>query len=311
MEILELHPETVHGLRLGSRLVVPEGAAGVVAKDGRALDVLPPGDYFLEAPLFPLTLQALKIKPGMALDRTLTDRPLPAALFLVQTGTVWTVPWQCPAILSKNPVHGLTYTTLNGRASVQVSDPARFCAAILAAGGAALGTGQATTAQVTQQFLESNLKLLAAASVEGLNIPPEQATAATEAIRAAAGQASAGWLSQVGLHCTAFDLDSVAPARRAPCVICKSLTVPTGYALFQRNISLFYVRYTARQEGNFCVPCAWKTSAAFNAVMLVAGWWGLIGLILTPVYFFSNLYYLVRVLGSAKAAANALPESTT
>ncbi len=298
MDILELHPETVHGLRLGSRLIIPGGAAGVVAKDGRTLDVLLPGDYFLEATLFPQTLHALKIKPGTALDR-----PLPAALFLVQTGMAWTVPWQCQAILSKNPVHGLTYTTLTGRASVQVSDPARFCAAILTAGGAALGTGQATTAQVTQQFLESNLRLLAAASVEGLNIPPEQATAATEAIRTAAGQSAASWLSQVGLHCTAFDLDSVAPARRTPCVICKSPTAPTGYALFQRNISLFYLRYTARKEGNFCVPCAWKTSAAFNGIMLVAGWWGLIGLVLTPVYFFSNLYYLSRVLGSTKAAS--------
>ena len=301
MEILELHPETVSGLRLGSRLNIPEGAAGVAAKDGRTLDVLPPGDYFLEAPLFPLTLQALRVKPGAALP----DGPLPAALFLVQTGTAWTVPWRCQAILSKNPAHGLTYTTLTGRAAVQVSDPARFCGAVLAAGGSALGTGQATTAQVTQQFLETNLQALAAASVPALNIPPEQAEGAAEAIRTAAGQASAGWLQSVGLHCTAFDLDSVAPARRTPCVVCKSSTVPTGYALFQRVISLVYVRFTARKEGNFCVPCAWKTSAAFNSVLLVAGWWGLIGLVLTPVYFFSNLYYLTRVLGSAKAASSA------
>lgn len=298
MEILTLHPETVYGLRLGSRLTIPDGAAGVVAKDGRTLDVLGPGDYFLEASLFPLTLQALKVKPG-----TIPPSPLPAALFLVQTKAAWTMPWQCQAILSKNPTHGLMFTTLTGRASVQVSDPARFCAAILTAGGAALGTGEATAAQVTQQFLESNLKLLAAASVPGLAIPPEQAAAATEAIRTASGQAAAGWLQSVGLHCTAFDLDSVAPARRTPCVVCKSATAPTGYALFQRNISLLYLRCTARKEGNFCVPCAWKTSAAFNAVMLVAGWWGLIGLVLTPVYFFSNLYYLSRVLGSANAAS--------
>ena len=298
MEILELHPETVYGMRLGSRLVVPEGAAGIVAKDGRTLDVLPPGDYFLETPLFPLTLQALKVRPGAA-----PESPLPAALFLVQTGAAWTVPWQCQAILSKNPKDGLTYTTLAGRATVRVSDPARFCGAILTAGGAALGPGGVTTAQVTQQFLESNLKGLAASSVEGLRIPPEQAAAATEAIRTAAGQAAASWRAAGGLHCTAFDLDSAAPARRSACVICQSPTAPTGYALFQRNISLLYLRYTARKEGNFCVSCAWKTSAAFNAVMLVAGWWGLIGLVLTPVYFFSNLYYLTRVLGSAKAAS--------
>ncbi len=300
MEILTLHPETVYGLRLGSRLVVPEGAAGVIAKDGKTLDVLPPGDYFLEGPLLPLTLHALKVRPGAVLP----DGPLPAALFLVQTRVAWTVPWRCQAILSKNLAHGLTYTTLAGLATVQVSDPARFCGAILTAGGAALGTGEVTTAQVTQQFLQSNLGLLAASSVEGLSIPPEQAAAATEAIRTASGQAAAGWLASAGLHCVTFDLDSVAPARRSACVICKSPTAPTGYALFQRNINLLYLRYTARKEGNFCTACAWKTSAAFNGVMLVAGWWGLIGLVLTPVYFFSNLYYLTRVLGSAKAASS-------
>jgi len=88
---MELHPGTTYGLALGSRLVIPEGAAGVVAKDGIALDTLPPGDYSLEASLFPKTLQKLKLKPGMPLP----DGPLPAALFLVQTGTPWVVSWHC------------------------------------------------------------------------------------------------------------------------------------------------------------------------------------------------------------------------
>lgn len=298
MEILELHPDTLYGLALGSRLVVPEGTAGVVAKDGRTLDVLPPGDYLLDATLFPLMLQKLKIKPGMV-----PMGPLPAALFLVQTGTPWIVAWRTTALLSKDPAAGLTFTTLAGRATVQVFDPARFCAAILAAGGAALGSGGATTAQVTEQFLRTNLEAVAASAVLPLHLLPEQVTEAAEALRTAAGHAAANWLQSVGLHCPAFDLDSVAPARRTPCVICQSPTAPTGYALFQRNISLLYLRFTARQEGNFCAPCAWKTSAAYNAVMLVAGWWGIIGFILTPVYFFSNLYYLTRVLRSAKAAS--------
>ena len=307
MEIMELHPGTTYGLALGSRLVIPEGVAGIVAKDGVALDTLPPGDYLLEASLFPLTLQKLKLKPGMPLP----DGPLPAALFLVQTGMPWVVSWRCSAILSKNPKHGLTYTTLEGRATVQVSDPARFCGTVLAAGGAALGTGGATPASVMAQFLQSNLQKLAAAAVEGLAIPPELAPTATEAIRTAVGHSAAGWLHSVGLYCPAFDLDTVAPPRKTPCIVCGSATAPTGYALFQRNISLLYLRFTARREGNFCVPCAWKTSAAYNGVMLVAGWWGLIGLVLTPIYFFSNLYYLSRVLGSAKTASSPdqLPRS--
>jgi len=299
MEIIELHPATAGGLMLGSYLDVPEGAVGVVVKDGRPLDVLPSGSHLLDAALLPLTMPALKIRPG-----AVPPSPLPAALFLVQTQSPWTVPWRCPALLSKNAQFGMTYTTLAGRAAVQVSNPAMFCGAVLAAGGSNLATGAATMPQVIDGFLRGNLQALAAAAVPPLNIPPEQAPAASEAIRTAAGHGAAGWLSSVGLHCTAFDLDSVAPPSRTPCVVCKSTTAPTGYGLFMRNISLLYLRLTAKKEGNFCVPCAWKTASAFNGVMLVAGWWGLIGLVLTPVYFFQNLYHLSRVVTAAKAAAS-------
>jgi hypothetical protein len=300
MEILELHPATASGLVLGSSLAVPEGAAGVVVKDGRPLDILPSGSHLLEPSLLPLTMQALKIRPG-----TVPPSPLPAAVFLVQMASPWTVPWRCQALLSKNPASGMTYTVLAGRVTVQVSNPALFCGAILKAGGSNLATGAATMPQVIEGFLRGNLQALAAGAVMPLNLPPEQATSATEAIRTAAGHAAAGWLASVGLHCPAFDLDSVAPPSRTPCVICKSPTAPTGYALFQRNISLLYLRFTAKKEGNFCVPCAWKTAGAFNGVMLVAGWWGLIGLVLTPVYFCQNLYYLSRVVTAAKAAPAA------
>ena len=300
MDIFELHGATANGLSLGSRLLVPESAAGVVVKDGRALDILPPGDHLLEASLLPLTLQKLKIKPGIQ-----PAGPLPAALFLVQTQAQFTVPWRCAAILSKNSAFGMTFTTLEGRASVQVADPGRFCEAVLSAGGKELAAGTATPSQVIENFLRGNLQTLAAASVPKLNLPPEQAPAAKEAIRTAVGHAAAGWLGSVGLHCTAFDLDTVAAPRRTPCAVCKSALAPTGYALFQRNISLLYVRFTAKKEGNFCVPCALKTAGAFNGVMLGAGWWGLLGLILTPIYFFQNLYYLTRILTGTKASPSA------
>ena len=120
---------------LGSRLAIPEGAAGVVIKDGKALDVLPAGDHILEASLLPLTMQKLKIKPGAQ-----SAGPLPAAVFLVQTQSPFTVPWRCQA-LSQNSAFGLTYTTLAGRAAVQAADPARFCAAVLGAGSQELSSG--------------------------------------------------------------------------------------------------------------------------------------------------------------------------
>ena len=298
MEIIELHPATANGLMLGWIVEVPEGAAGVVVKEGRPLDVLPPGSHLLEPALLPLTMQALKIKPGAAIQA-----PLPVALFLVQMAAPWTTAWRCQALLSKSAQYGMTYTVLAGRATVQVSNPSAFCGAVLAAGGSSLAAGAATLPQVIDGFLRGNVQALAAAAVLPLNLPPEQAPAASEAIRTAAGHAAASWMASVGLHCTAFDLDSVAPPSRTPCVVCKSAAVPTGYGVFMRNISLVYLRFTAKKEGNFCAPCAWKTAGAFNGVMLVAGWWGLIGLVLTPVYFFQNLYHLAKIVGGTKAAA--------
>lgn len=300
MDILELHTDTINGLALGSRLVIPASAAGVVVKDGKTLDVLPPGDHLLEAAGLPLTMQKLKIKPG-----AVPAGPLPAVVFLVQTSPPFAVPWRCQAILSKNSAFGVTYTTLTGRATVQVSDPARFCGAVLSAGGAELSSGTATPPQAALNFLRGNLQAVAAAAVPKLNLPPAEAPAALEAIRTSVGHAAAGWLASAGLHCPAFDLDSVSAPSRSPCVVCKSATAPTGYGFFQRNISLLYLRLTAKKEGNFCVPCALKTAGAFNGVMLVAGWWGLIGLVLTPVYFFQNLYYLTRIMTGAKAASSS------
>ncbi len=294
---MELHPATANGLMLGSLVDVPEGAAGVVVKEGRPLDVLPPGPHLLDMALLPLTMQALKIKPG-----AMIQAPLPAAVFLVQTASPWTTVWRSQALLSKSAQFGMTYTTLAGRATVQVSNPASFCGAVLSAGGSNLATGAATMPQVIDGFVRGGLQALAAGAVLPLGLPPEQAAASSEVIRTAAGHAAASWLSSVGLHCTAFDLDSLAPPSRNPCVVCKSATAPTGYGVFMRNISLLYLRFTAKKEGNFCAPCAWKTAGAFNGVMLVAGWWGLIGLVLTPVYFCQNLYHLAKIVGGTKSA---------
>jgi len=157
-------------------------------------------------------------------------------------------------LLSKNPTYGLTYTTLEGRATVHIANPALFCAAVFHTGSRALSTGQASPAQAAQDFLRRGLPAQAAEAVTAMNLPPDQAPLMREAIRAAAGQAVAAWLSSAGTECTAFDLDAVAEPDRTPCAGCGSAVAPTGYAHFHRTISLIYLRFTARKEGNFLRP---------------------------------------------------------
>ncbi len=308
-ELLQRHDATVNGLFPGSRLTIPEGCAGVVVAGNRTYDVLPPGEYTLDAASLPLLLQKLRPKPGAAPS-------LPATVFLVAMTLPVTLGWEGLALLSKSQAYGLTYTRLAGRAGVQVQDPARFCAALLAASGKAGLPPDAPLGQVADYFLRTNVQQQAVGAVAAMNLPPEQAPHAREAIRGAAGQAAARWLSGAGVYCGAFDLDTATEPDRAPCAGCGSAQVPTGYGDFHRNISLLYLRFTAKKEGNFCVPCALKVSAAYNSMMLVCGWWGIIGLVLTPVYFCQNVYYFARIaLGEKQTPragqAAALPDGGT
>ena len=298
--LIALHEATAGGVALGSRLTIPLGYAGVVIKDGKPLDTLPAGDHLLEPGLLPGLTQKVKPRFGMGQNPG-GDALLPAAVFLVPVGMPAALPWRKQVILSKNLAYGLTYTTLEGRCTVQVADPARFCTAVFSAGGKALSTGEASPAQVATAFLRGEMEARVGEAVQAMNLPPDQALAAREAIRSVAGQTVAQWMANVGVQCTAFDLDAVAEPDRTPCAGCGSRVAPTGYGIFHRTISLIYLRFTAKKEGNFCVPCAWKISAGYNSVMLVAGWWGIIGLIMTPVYFVQNVYHLTRIVSGPKA----------
>jgi len=136
-----------------------------------------------------------------------------------------------------------------------------------------------------------------------MKVDPSQVENARSAIHANAGQAIAAWASQRGASLTDFSANTIGETRRAACQSCKSNSAPTGYAIFRRTISAFYVRFGSTREGNFCVPCAWKISAHENCIMLVAGWWGVIGLVLTPVYMVLNIGNLIGVLTAKRFPA--------
>ena len=295
--LLQIHPAAAGGLLLGSRLDVPPDYAAVFVKEGKVFDTLPPGSHVIDQVVLPLLMQ--KFKPRSRADEIM---PLPVSVFLVPTAAPRSLSWASRVMLSQSPAYGLTYTTLQGRCAVQVADPARFCAVVLSLGSKALAQPGASPVQIADYVLRAGPGGTGGGKPSPkMKLPPEQATAAREALRSAIGQQAAQWLGSSGLHCLSFDLETVAEPDLAPCAGCGSSTVPLAYGKFLRTISLLYVRFTARKEGNFCVPCAWKISAGFNAVMLVCGWWGYIGLVLTPVYFFQNLYHLTRIVSGPKS----------
>ncbi len=305
----------IAGLPVGSTISVPPAHVAVVVYRGHPLDVLQGGTYSAT----PASLPLLSAKVKMQTD---TAHTVDATVYLVRTGRVGGVLWQQDVAVSRSRPHGLAFCMMRGRASLRVVDPAVFIAAMLgwARNAAAqqgseaqrafptlTGDGQrqalfarANLAEMVTALLPANLGAWVGEAVAGLKLSPEQAAMAREQVRAASQAAVTTRLRSLGIECFELTVDAIDAPRRSACAVCGSETAPTAYALLRRNVSLFHVRYETRREGNFCVPCAVKTALAFNATMLVVGYWGYIGMALTPVYSVLNLYHLGGVLFGRK-----------
>lgn len=69
----------------------------------------------------------------------------------------------------------------------------------------------------------------------------------------------------------------------------------TRYVEFRQNIGALVVRYHKSVKGTLCKSCINRYFLEFTGVTLVLGWWGLISLVVAPVYVVSNV---VRYLGA-------------
>jgi len=72
-----------------------------------------------------------------------------------------------------------------------------------------------------------------------------------------------------------------------PCQLCKSMR-QTALVKYQRNIGMLILRQTRRLEARMCKTCAGKQFWDFQAKNLLLGPWGMISLIVTPVYLVTN-----------------------
>lgn len=310
------------GLIPGSAITVQPGTVAVFILKGKATDVLPEGVHSIDAATLPNLAKITKLQAFG--DR----RPLEATGYMVSMEPV-TITWESGVVLSQNRTHGLTFSAIGGRTTFRVTNPGAFVTSMFSEAselGKARGdklsrlfptfmSGRATkySAQFAQQRLpelgemlvKAWTEILAFQTVGKLRLDPSTVQTSAERLRLACGQNVEQWLTRRGAALTGFSVDNVAPARRSPCVVCGSDTAPTGFATFKRNISLFVIRFETKREGNFCVTCAFKTSAVMNLTMLVAGYWGYIGLILSPIYFVSNIINFFGVVFGPKLAANA------
>lgn len=295
---------------MGGTLQVPYGTvAGIFTRSGQLTDVLPPGNHAV----LPQTLPGLARMTRM---NATAGAVVPAAAFLLNMAPVTEVPWSLDLFLTQGQRGGHYVTSLEGRFGLQVTDPPRCLAGLV--GGAKQVAGAQTEPmqsfrlatggkfhvdhlpELASYFVRGRIADLVRQAMVQLNLPLEALPRAGRELEAAAGPSAAVWMNGIGMNLSRLEVGPVRAPMRAPCAGCGSPTAATAPAQFRRNISLLHIRFEKQVEGNFCAPCAAKTALGYNGIMLVCGWWGIIGMVLSPIYFVSNIYNLGRHATSPK-----------
>ena len=310
-ELIYLIAETrTHGTTIRSPLSVPPGYAALIAIGGRPYDVVGPGDYIIGEQHFPQIAQKFKLQPGQPFNK-----PVDLSVYLMNVTGV-SVPWRATPVVTKSHAFGLQYCDISGRCSMRVNDPAAFYTTLVKEWGRILKKQPAavrakwasvSTGQQAEVFVGTSVEISIAASLESSKYDPKTTAWPPITMEQTVSTAAVMALQAAGLQCLGFELDPVPPLQRAPCAKCGAADVPTAYGIYRRTISLLYVRFGAKREGNFCLSCAAKVSAMYNCVMLVCGWWGYVGIVLTPIYLTQNCFNFLRSAFGTRIAAGAAP----
>ena len=62
----------------------------------------------------------------------------------------------------------------------------------------------------------------------------------------------------------------------------------TAYVKFERNIGMLVLRQTRYLQGHLCKTCVGKKFWEFQGLNLLLGPWGIISLIMTPIFLITN-----------------------
>jgi len=87
------------------------------------------------------------------------------------------------------------------------------------------------------------------------------------------------------------------------CDLCQRKRL-TASVTFKRNVSYFFGRHETVFSGRVCLSCMTRRFVGFEIVTLIGTWWGIIGLILGPIFIVTNLFeYLGGSFDIGRAAA--------
>ena len=79
-------------------------------------------------------------------------------------------------------------------------------------------------------------------------------------------------------------------------MICESCGVeaPTKYVELYQNIGWLILNLHKSIKGNFCRSCIMVFYRKYTLITVTAGWWGIFGIVLTPIFLLNNtIRYLI------------------
>ena len=82
-------------------------------------------------------------------------------------------------------------------------------------------------------------------------------------------------------------------------MICQGCGVkaPTRHVEFHQNIGALVMRFSRSVRGQLCKSCVNRHFWKMTGTTLVLGWWGMISLVVTPIFLVNNVVRYLRCLG--------------
>ncbi len=96
-------------------------------------------------------------------------------------------------------------------------------------------------------------------------------------------------------------------------MICQScgIEAPTRKVAFYQNIGALIMRFSQSVDGLLCKNCIHRNFWKMTLTTLVLGWWGIISLIVTPIFLLNNIFrYLFSLTMPPVPEGAVVPELT-
>ena len=96
-------------------------------------------------------------------------------------------------------------------------------------------------------------------------------------------------------------------------MICQScgIEAPTKYVALYQNIGLLVLRLGKSIEGELCKPCISSHFWSFTLTTMFLGPWGVISLILAPIFVINNTFRYLGAMSLEPPAPGAMPPQLT